>query len=332
MRRSPYTTWIAEIMLQQTQVATVVPYFQKWLRRFPNALALAKASEEEVLRHWAGLGYYARARNLHRGAQILVESGQYPITSEGWRALPGIGPYTAGAIASLAFDLPEPILDGNVIRVLSRLFGLAFLPGEGGRQRDAYWELARLWPKESRSGDTNEALMELGALVCTPAAPRCGDCPMAFGCQAKRQRWQNSLPPSKPRACVEPVMGIALVAKNRNSVLMESRPKGSFLAGHDLFPLFLGGQEKDWAGGFAERFPGWKWSEAPREVGRVRHSIMNRRYDLRVMGVTLHASLKILRKKSGKVTPAPKWILGPEIEASLTNSLARKIWGQIKAD
>ncbi len=287
-------------MLQQTQVATVIPYFEKWLRRFPDPSALALAPEEEVLRHWAGLGYYARARNLHRGARVLSGLGRYPDSAEGWRALPGVGPYTAGALASLAFDLPEPILDGNVIRVLSRVFGWAFLPGEGREQRDAYWELARLWPEGSRSGDANEALMELGALVCTPANPRCGECPLASGCTAKKRGWQDLLPPAKRRPRVEPVAGVALVAGDRDHVLMESRQKGAFLAGHDLFPLFLGEEEKDWVARFEKRFPGWKWTAVPRDAGLVRHSIMNRRYLLRVMHVRLSKSLRFQSKNEGQ--------------------------------
>jgi len=335
LRRSPYATWIAEIMLQQTQVATVVPYFEKWLRRFPNPVSLAKASEDEVLRFWAGLGYYARARNLHRGAKMLSGLGHYPATAEAWRALPGIGPYTAGAIASLAFDLPEPILDGNVVRVLSRVFGWAFLPGEGLAQRDAYCELARLWPERPHSGDTNEALMELGALVCTPTVPRCGECPLAGGCEAQKHGWQNVLPPVKRRPKVEAVAGMALVAKNRRDVLMEVRPKGSFLAGHKLFPLFLGEEEKEWTKEFVKRFPGWEWAETPRVAGQVRHSIMNRRYVLKVCVLQLvdgelRSSTSSTKGKE-KTAKALDWTPGAEMEARLTNSLARKIWKQAKA-
>jgi A/G-specific adenine glycosylase len=328
LRRNPYATWVAEIMLQQTQVVTVIPYFEKWLRRFPDPVSLASAPEEEVLRHWAGLGYYARARNLHRGAQVLVtEAGRYPVTAAGWRALPGIGPYTAGAVASLAFDLPEPILDGNVIRVLSRVFGLAFLPGEGREYAACYWELAALWPQGSRPGDTNEALMELGALVCTPASPRCGECPLAAGCRAKKQGWQNTLPPAKPRSRIESVAGVALVIENRGRILFEVRPAGSFLAGHNLFPLFLGEEEKEWAHHLGKRFPSLRM-QTRREAGVVRHSIMNCRYLLRVLHVTLSSATPNTLKSLAEI----KWMTGTQLEKNLTNSLARKIWKRVVAE
>ena len=322
LRRSPYAAWVAEIMLQQTQVSTVVPYFEKWMRKFPDPEVLARASEDEVLRSWAGLGYYARARNLHRAARILSGQGAYPVSLEGWRALPGIGAYTAGAIASLALNLPEPILDGNVARVLSRVFGLAFLPDDGIWQRDAYWKLARQWSQTPRPGDTNEALMELGALVCVPVEPRCKQCPLASGCKARLQGLQKQLPPSKHRPRVETVTGVVLVLENRNRILMQVRPKGGFLAGHLSFPLFLGGEEKHWKKGILPAVSGWEWERSD-EVGTVRHAIMNKRYSLKVLKAKIRVSEKGIVKAD---TDSLRWIRISHVDEILTNSLARKIW------
>ena len=310
------------MMLQQTQVTTVVPYFEKWMRKFPDVRVLARAPEDEVLRAWAGLGYYARARNLHRAARMLAEQGGYPPSVEGWRALPGIGAYTAGAIASLALKLREPIVDGNVVRVLSRVFGLAFLPGDGRGQREAYWKLARAWSDTSSSGDTNEALMELGALVCVPGNPRCAQCPLASGCKARLKGLQNTLPPLKRRPPTEVVEGVVLVIRNRNRILLETRPKGGFLSGHLSFPLFLEGGGKNWETAYLRRVPGGKPADV-RESGIVRHAIMNRRYLLRVLRVDLPRPGVM---PTGKETVPQEWVRDTELPEILTNSLTRKVW------
>lgn len=324
-RRDPYATWISEIMLQQTQVAAVIPYFEKWMKRFPRVLALARAPEDEVLRHWAGLGYYARARNLHRAARSLASQGSYPPTAEAWRALPGVGEYTSGAVASLALNLPEPILDGNVARVLSRFAGLGFLPGDGRAQRQAYWDLARLWARGTNPGDANEGLMELGALLCVPGNPHCARCPLAAGCRAHAQGWEASLPPAKKRPPVETVSGMAWVLRKRGRVLLELRPPGAFLAGHYAFPLFLGEHAGRESARWAKRLS-WPGLDASGTVtGTVRHSIMHRRY-------TLQARLSELG--SGRLPTGNekiRWIPEAELAGFLTNALARKIWRTVSA-
>jgi A/G-specific adenine glycosylase len=177
-RYEPYTVWVAEIMLQQTQVEAVRPYFERWLARFPDVQAVAAAPQEAVLKAWEGLGYYARARNLQRAAQAIVErhGGRLPESLEALRALPGIGRYTAGAIRSIAFDRPAPVVDGNVARVLGRLLALE-VPARAPAGQRRLWALATalvegLGPEE-HPRDLNQGLMELGALVCRPAAPRC---------------------------------------------------------------------------------------------------------------------------------------------------------------
>jgi A/G-specific adenine glycosylase len=305
-------------MLQQTQVAAVIPYFERWMRRFPDVAALAAATEAEVLRHWAGLGYYARARNLHRAAAAVAKQGRFPEDAAGWLALPGVGAYTAGAVASLACGNAEPILDGNVTRVFSRLFGLAFLPGDGSAQRQAYWELAGKWARGKSPGDANEALMELGALICTPASPDCGHCPAASFCQAQARGWQNRLPPAKPRPRTEFIRGFALVATHRGRVLLEKRP-ADFLAGHFLFPLLLAGAKTprtQWK----RRFPGLQ--SLVEIKATVRHSIMHRRYALEVWKGELSGS----SARTNASNPERKWVPYSEVSDFLTNSLARKIW------
>ena len=188
-RRShdPYAIWVSEIMLQQTTVAAAIPFYERWMERFPTVQALASAPLDDVLKHWAGLGYYARARNLHRGAQTVVEKfgGQIPSDPKEILALPGIGRYTAGAILSIAFEQNEPILDANVMRVLSRVF---LVPGDPKTSRDTQtelWRLALALIPSGRASDFNQAMMELGALVCSTKAPACHSCPVNSVCQAR---------------------------------------------------------------------------------------------------------------------------------------------------
>jgi len=175
--RDPYRVWVSEVMLQQTRVEVVVPYYRRFLRRFPTLRALARAPLDDVLALWSGLGYYARARNLHRAAQACA--GALPRTAAELRALPGFGPYTAAAVASLAFGEDVPLVDGNVARVLARLFAL------DGDARAGAWKIAPSLLPPGRSGEFNEALMELGATVCTPRSPRCERCPLREVCRGK---------------------------------------------------------------------------------------------------------------------------------------------------
>lgn len=207
--RDPYAIWISEIMLQQTQVATVVPYWERWMRALPDVATLAAAPLEQVLKLWEGLGYYARARHLQAAARSIVESagGRFPTTASGWMALPGVGRYTAGAITSIAFDQPEPILDGNVLRVLCRLEAIDDDPAAAAT-RTRLWALAgqlvRLADQERPAtarpcGAFNESLMELGAVICTPARPDCTRCPIQKACKAHALDLVERLPRPKSR-------------------------------------------------------------------------------------------------------------------------------------
>jgi len=195
--RDPYAILVSEMMLQQTQVATVIDYYRRWLERFPDVATLAAAPEADVLHAWQGLGYYSRARNLHAAARrIVAEGGGFPHEHDGILALPGVGRYTAGAVATFAFDAPTPPVDGNIVRVLSRLLDFRE-PVDAAAGLDHLWETARRWQPERAAGQYNEAMMELGALICTPRAPACLVCPVRAYCAAETP---ERLPVKKPRA------------------------------------------------------------------------------------------------------------------------------------
>ncbi len=195
--RDPYAILISEIMLQQTQVATVIGYYLRWLALFPDAAALAAATEADVLHAWQGLGYYSRARNLHKAARKIVadHGGVFPREPEQIRALPGVGRYTAGAVATFAFDQPTPPVDGNIARVLARLLDFRE-PVDSAAGLEHLWSVATRWQPQAEAGLYNEAMMELGALVCTPRAPACLTCPVRSFCAATAP---ESLPVKKPR-------------------------------------------------------------------------------------------------------------------------------------
>ena len=223
--RDPYRIWLSEIMLQQTQVATVIPYYQRFLASFPDVAALAAAPIEAVIEHWAGLGYYARARNLHRCAQqiVAVHAGKFPKTSEQLVELPGIGRSTAAAVAAFAFGQRAAILDGNVKRVLGRHFGIDGFPGAAPVDR-ALWQLAESLLPESDIEAYTQGLMDLGATLCTRGRPRCGYCPLAAECVACRDGRQGELPQAKPRKAVPERSSSFVLISDGQRLLLERRP------------------------------------------------------------------------------------------------------------
>ena len=226
------------MMLQQTQVATVIPYFRAWMERFPDVAALARAAESDVLHAWQGLGYYSRARNLRLAAQemLRVHDGRVPEQVSALLALPGIGPYSAGAIASIAYGQREPLVDGNVIRVLCRLYALRGDPNRAPLKTQL-WQLARELVPEQSPGDFNQALMELGATVCTPRSPRCSACPLASQCQALERQLVDSLPELPARVKPTAVHMVAAVATRAGRVLVTRLlPDAPRWAGMWLFP------------------------------------------------------------------------------------------------
>ncbi|WP_254722004.1 A/G-specific adenine glycosylase [Kovacikia minuta] len=228
--------WVSEIMLQQTQVKTVIPYFQRWMGLFPTIQQLAAAEQQQVLKAWQGLGYYARVRNLHQAAQkiVLNHNGIFPKQLESVLSLPGIGRTTAGGILSAAFDQPVPILDGNVKRVLARLVALQVPP----RRAIAHlWELSTALLDPQQPCNFNQALMDLGATVCTPRQPDCDRCPWTFHCQAYNLGVQSELPMSETRAPIpHKIIGVAVIWNDQGQILIDRRPQTGLLGGLWEFP------------------------------------------------------------------------------------------------
>ena len=234
--RDPYAIWISEIMLQQTQVKTVIPYYQRWLAVFPTVESLAAANQQAVLKAWEGLGYYARARNLHRAAQVIAteHEGQFPQTFDAAIALPGIGRTTAGGILSAAFNHPLPILDGNVKRVLSRLTALSQPPS---RSLPDLWALSTQLVDPHQGRDFNQALMDLGATVCTRRNPICDRCPWQLDCQAYAQNLQSKLPMSESRGPLpHKIIGVAVIQNPDSQILIDRRRQEGLLGGLWEFP------------------------------------------------------------------------------------------------
>ncbi|NJK35295.1 MAG: A/G-specific adenine glycosylase [Oscillatoriales cyanobacterium SM2_2_1] len=218
--RDPYRIWISEIMLQQTQVVSVIPYYGRWMARFPDLKTLAIADIQEVLHLWQGLGYYQRAQNLHRTAQILwhTHHGEFPREVPELRQLPGIGAYTAGAIAAIAYNQPQPAIDGNVRRILCRLFAVHTLSGTGDRQLEDYYR--QIMPA-GRNRDFLQALMDLGALICTAKVPQCSRCPIASHCGAHHQGIADQIPHKPRRSPIPTRTAIALVHRTATHTLMQ---------------------------------------------------------------------------------------------------------------
>ncbi len=234
-----YQVWISEIMLQQTTVAAVKPYFERFLAAFPTVTALAAADEEDVLRLWEGLGYYSRARNLRRAAQLVVREhgGRVPDDVDSLQALPGIGRYTAGAIASFAYDRREPIVEANTLRLHSRL--LAYTGDPRSRQgQDALWTFAREVLPRSGAGRFNQALMDLGAMVCTPVVPRCDACPVRSDCAAFAAGLQSEIPRAKPRPRITELTEAAVVVVKGGRCLLRRRGPDEWWTGLWDFPRF----------------------------------------------------------------------------------------------
>jgi A/G-specific adenine glycosylase len=320
----PYAVWVSEIMLQQTRVETVIPYFERWMQRFPSIPALAAASQQEVLRAWEGLGYYSRARNLHKAAQKLVieYGGALPHSRRELEKLPGIGRYTAGAIASIAFGQDEAALDGNIRRVLSRLFAMR-LPARSPAGEKRLWELAEENLPPGQAGDFNQALMDLGTAICTPQRPACLLCPLAGCCQARAEGIQEELPVLAEKKAVPHYIVTAAVIQLDGQVLLARRPASGLLGGLWEFP---GGKQE----------PGEELAETLRreiceelgakiEVGPA-FGIYNHAYTH--FTVTLHA---FLCRLAGDARPTPleaselRWVAPPELPDYPMGKIDRQI-------
>ncbi|MDH4230116.1 MAG: A/G-specific adenine glycosylase [Nitrospirota bacterium] len=336
-RRSsdPYAIWVSEVMLQQTRVETVIPYWQRFLARFPDVVALAAAPLDDVLKLWEGLGYYSRARNLHRAAGVVVaeHGGCLPDTVAGLRTLPGIGPYMAGAVASIAFGRAEPLLDGNVERVLCRLFAI----GEPARQpetRRHLWRVAAdLVPAEA-SGDFNQSMMELGATVCFPREPRCVTCPVSHLCLARSGGEPEHYPVllKRPPTPHHPI-AVAVVADAAGRLLLVRRPDSGLLGGLWEFP---GGRchadeppEAGVVARLAERFTLHIVPVAAPPLTPVRHVFTHRRVTLFPFICAIHPA------HAGIVTPKfhveHRWVALPDVGQFALPRAHQKIVAQLSA-
>lgn len=252
----PYRVWISEIMLQQTRVSTVIPYYRQFLSRFPTVTDLAAAAGDEVLHLWTGLGYYARARNLHRAAQEITNEhgGAFPDSIEALESLPGIGRSTAGAILSLGKGVPAPILDGNVKRVLARCFAVEGWPGRTAVARELWALSEELTPDDHRAGDYNQAMMDLGATLCTRGRPDCDRCPLAGQCIARREETIERFPGRKPsRKMPERRTCMVMITDGAGRVLLQKRPASGIWGGLWSFPEC---DTPDQATQLADRLPG----------------------------------------------------------------------------
>jgi A/G-specific adenine glycosylase len=270
VKADPYAVWLSEIMLQQTTVKAVGPYFRKFLARWPSVDALGAAAQDDVLRMWAGLGYYSRARNLHACAVAVRRDhgGAFPDTEEGLRALPGIGPYTAAAIAAIAFGRRTMPVDGNIERVVSRLFAVEeALP----KAKPVIQQLASTLLGPTRAGDSAQALMDLGATICTPKKPACALCPLNDGCIARERGEQETFPRKAPKKTGVLRRGAAFVVTRGNDLLVRTRAEKGLLGGMTEVPVsdWLAGHSDDAAFAQAPELPGaTRWR---RKVGVVTH-------------------------------------------------------------
>ncbi|PIQ23850.1 A/G-specific adenine glycosylase [bacterium (Candidatus Blackallbacteria) CG17_big_fil_post_rev_8_21_14_2_50_48_46] len=280
--KDPYQIWVSEIMLQQTQVNTVKPYFKRFLEAFPTLEALAQSPSEKVLKLWEGLGYYSRARNLQKGAQfVLAEfAGEMPSRVEDLLKIPGVGPYTAGAIASIAFDICEPAIDGNVNRVFSRLYAYADPIDKPPAQR---WldQQVRILLDPVRPGDFNQALMELGATVCKPVNPLCQDCPLHTGCLAKIQADPEQFPIKSSKTKIKRLdLQVALIRYQGKYLLRQQRESGIF---HQLWVL-------PWESDLSRletlilNETGLQIAE-PQAIGTVSHTLTHRQLEMQIWAI-----------------------------------------------
>lgn len=316
-RTTPYLVWLSEIMLQQTTVATVGDYFHRFVKRWPTVEALAAAPLDEVLSAWAGLGYYARARNLHACARTVTErhGGRFPEDEAELLALPGIGPYTAAAIRAIAFDHPASAVDGNVERVIARLFAIDTpLPDA---KSEINLRAAELVPLE-RAGDYAQAMMDLGATVCTPRSPSCVICPLIAGCAACTQGIAEQLPRRVPKADKPTRRGLAFVLSRKDgAILLRKRPAKGLLGGMDEVP------SSDWREGKLVLAEALKQAPVPANwkvlQGGVRHTFTHFHLELAVAHAIATTS------RLARLAPDSAWCTIDEMDARALPRVMRKI-------
>lgn len=314
----PYRVWLSEVMLQQTRVETVKPYFERWTERFPTLDALAEAGEDEVLKQWEGLGYYSRARNFHRAVREVRAGygGRVPDDPEAFRALPGVGRYTAGAVMSIAFGRPEPLVDGNVRRVFARWTDQP-APADAD-----LWALAAALAPGERPGDLNQALMELGATVCTPRAPRCGTCPVAAFCAARAAGTQEERPARKKAKPTPHEDTAVAVVERAGRMLLVRRPASARLGGMWAFPQAVLLPGEPLARGVERAAREWTGVEvrAGEEVAVVPHAFTHVRATYRAVRCTVLSG-----EPRGVGCDAWAWVSAAELDGYALPVAQRKI-------
>lgn len=323
----PYATWVSEIMLQQTQVITVKDYYARWMARFPTIEALALAELDEVLAMWAGLGYYRRARFLHKGARFVMEElgGQMPMDVKGLRALPGVGAYTAGAIASIAYGQVAALVDGNVERILARLYAIEGDPKDSANQKQ-FWALAEQLVDVHRPGDFNQSMMELGATICMPKKPACLLCPVRQWCAAWALGDVLSYPSKVKRRAPRKAHAHVLVAlsEDKSQVLVTQRPDEGLLAGMWEFVVIEdAAATAEVATGLADALALWteQVSAGPIEpLGELEHVFTHIRLTMHVYVAYVHAQVI-----SASAPRAARWVRLDELDALGLSGAQRKV-------
>lgn len=324
--RDLYSIWVSEIMLQQTQVATVIGYYERFLQAFPDVAALAAAPEQQVLRLWEGLGYYRRARQLHAAAKVIVSQheGEFPRSYEAVRALPGIGRYTAGAILSIGLDQRLPILEANTIRVFSRLIALRADPRTTASQA-RLWQVAEEIQPADRCGAFNQALMELGSELCTPKEPDCEHCPVAAQCAAREENLTGQIPLAAKKMKYEDVTETAVVVRRRGKFLVRECQPGERWAGLWDFPRFasLTAKEVGWLDAAREHLQNWLGVqiEPQAHLATTRHGVTRFR-------ITLHV-LDARWLSGGQPSESLRWVNRTELALLPLSVTGRKIAGML---
>lgn len=316
----PYSIWVSEVMLQQTQVAVVIPYYERFLSSFPTLKDLANAPESKVLHHWSGLGYYSRARNLQKGAQFLLthHGGNFPRERETLLKVPGIGPYTAGAVLSIAFDLPTPLVDGNVMRVFSRVYGWR-QEIEKKESQLFFWQKAREWVNEAQSPKIlNQALMELGATVCTKASPQCDRCPLQSTCVAYKEGVQALLPKRSERRKAVSKYYLSVIAEKEGKYFVRQNQKGEWWNGLWDFPR----EEKKSLALIQKHIRLLKQDKTrlfQKELSHQKHTVTH--HHLHVVPILLRGS---------ETTSEGKWVRFKELKDLPLSSLAKKVLASLE--
>ena len=297
LTQDPYSIWVSEVMLQQTQVATVIPYYTRFLKAFPDLISLAKAPEDQVLQKWAGLGYYSRARNLHKGARYLLEvhQGEFPRTQAEILKVPGIGPYTAGAVLSIAFNLQGALVDGNVERVLSRYYGYQ-KPIDTPKAKRFFWAKAKdLVSQSSEPKLFNQGLMELGSLICTKASPQCLHCPLKESCQAFKLEVVHKIPTKKTKKAYVHLLQVKFVFEKEGKWWLRKNGDKEWWKGLWDFHTEDLPQKKDWTIEIekaVKRYKPTSW----KELTHIKHTVTHHKLQV----IPVHLKVRSLPPMEGK--------------------------------